>query len=250
MSFNPTSSSANTNRIPFPASAANARPWGNNTPTFSSESTATNNEKQEKHFLWRSFLFNTASIILGGGLLIGIPAFLFRKRLGTMWEQIMGLFSLPAPWVSAFRLARERKWPEVFKAIRRGQEEFFYDASTSQKSKKMAEASQEAGSPEGFEALKAFQQKIQPFLKLSGTIDKLQQEGLEENLLQLNRNLGNINGLLSELKRPEQLKALNNFIASMPSAREVREMTSMARQVSRSLPGSWIGYFMGLKARR
>lgn len=207
------------------------------------------NQKEEKHFSWKNFLFNTASVILGGGLLVGIPAFLFRKRLATMWEQVRGVFSLPAPWVSAFRLARERKWPEMMQAIRRGQEEFFYDSSDAS-AKAGPHSAEEAQVREGLNDLKALREKSQSLLKFADTLGKLQDQGLEENLIKLNRNIAQFNAMFSELKKPERLKALNQFLANLPSGSEIREIVSTSRQVSRALPGSWVGYFMGLKPTR
>jgi hypothetical protein len=253
-----------------------SRAWGNTAPGFTSvaakptmadpdDTTASNkpqpvislqgisqkdkDKKEEKHFSWKNFLFNTASVILGGGLLVGIPAFLFRKRLATMWEQIRGVFSLPAPWVSAFRLARERKWPEMMQAIRRGKEEFFYDSGDAA-AKSGPHSEEEVQVLEGLNELKGLRDKSKSLIKFADTLGKLQEEGLEENLLQLNRNIAQFNGVFSQLKKPERMKALNNFIASLPSGREIREIVSTSQRVSRALPGSWVGYFMGLKPGR
>lgn len=219
-------------------------------------------DKAAKAASWKQFLLNTASAVLGGGLLVGIPAFLFRKTLRVMWKQVNIPFMLPPSWGDALTHTKAQDWPNAWKSLRNGMFEFFDAAHASSASKVSGKMGTNAEAPlelsEAKGKVRRMSQAIdyvldtvdacreaglrEKVLPLVDTLDKLQKAGLEKNLLEMNRNLEAVNGVFREINaknllEPEQVK------------QQIKEMSGLFSSL-RELRNSSLGYWLGLSSKK
>jgi hypothetical protein len=217
--------------------------------------------KMAKPASWKQFLLNTASVIVGGGLLVGIPAFLFRKTLRAMWKQVNIPFMLPPSWGDALTHTKAQDWPKAWKSLRTGMFEFF-DVTQAPPAPRPPSGKTEAeATPELSEAKGKIQRMGQAvdyildtvescrdaglrdkLLPLADTLDKLHKAGLEKNLLEMNRNLEAVNGVFRQfhaekLLEPERVKG------------QIKELSGLLSSFQ-GLQNSSLGYWLGLSPKK